>query len=87
MAVIDRYRSNADATGVTILAYAVWFFLGWFGAHRFITGHVFSGFVMLALNCLGWLTWWFGLGFILWGIVGLWWLVDALLIPGMVRGR
>lgn len=87
MAVIDRYRTNSDATGITILAYAVWFFLGMFGAHRFVTGHVFSGLMMLLLNGLGWLTFWFGLGFLLWGVLGLWWLVDALLIPGMVRGR
>jgi TM2 domain-containing membrane protein YozV len=85
MAVIDRYRSNADATGVTILVYVAWFFLGMLGVHRFITGHVGSGLLMLLLNGLGWLTFWFGLGFLIWGALGLWWLVDALLIPGMVR--
>ena len=81
-----RTSSNADATGTTILVYLVWFFFGLFGAHRFVAGHVGSGFAMLALNGLGWLTFWFGLGFILWGVLGIWWLVDALLIPGLVRG-
>jgi hypothetical protein len=31
------------------------------------------------------LTFWFGLGFLIWGFVGVWWLVDALLIPGWLR--
>ena len=87
MALIDRTSSNADATGMTIIVYAVWFFFGLLGVHRFVTGRVFSGLMMLLLNGLGWLTFWFGLGFLLWGLLGLWWLVDALLIPGMVRGR
>jgi len=52
-----------------------------------VTGHVGTGFLMLLLNGLGWLTFWFGLGFLIWGVLGLWWLVDALLIPGMVRSR
>lgn len=83
MAIIDR--TNADATGTTILVYVAWFFLGMFGVHRFLTGHVASGVGMLLLNGLGWLTFWFGLGFIIWGALGLCWLVDAFLIPGMVR--
>jgi TM2 domain-containing membrane protein YozV len=84
MAAIDRYRSNSDATGVTILVYVAWFFLGMFGVHRFVTGNVGSGFLMLVLHGLGWLTFWIG-GFLLIGVVFIWWLVDALLIPGMVR--
>jgi TM2 domain-containing membrane protein YozV len=83
----DRMTNNADATGTTILVYVAWFFLGLLGVHRFVTGNVGSGLAMLALNGLGWLTFWFGLGFLIWGVLGLWWLIDALLIPGMVRGR
>ena len=85
MAVIDRYRDPADATVATILVYVAWFFLGTVGVHRFVTGRVGSGVGMILLNGLGWLTFWFGLGFVLWGVLGLWWLVDALLIPGWLR--
>ena len=85
MAVIDRYRNEADATGMTIVVYVVWFFLGNLGIHRMITGRVGTGLMMLLLHGLGWLTFWFGLGFIIWGLVGVWWLIDALLIPGWLR--
>lgn len=86
MAVIDRYRDPADATGMTIVVYLIWFFLGNLGVHRMVTGRVGSGLLMLVLHGLGWLTFWFGLGFIIWGLVGVWWLIDALLIPGWLRG-
>ena len=85
MALIESSRDRADATAVTILVYLVWFFLGNLGVHRMVTGRVFTGLIMLLLHGLGWLTFGFGLGFIIWGIVGLWWLVDALLIPGWMR--
>lgn len=85
MAVIDRYRNEADATGMTIVVYLVWFFLGNLGVHRMVTGRVGSGMLMLLLHGLGWLTFWFGLGFLIWGFVGVWWLVDAFLIPGWLR--
>ena len=51
-----------------------------------LTGRVGTGLMMLGLHVLGRLTWWmFGLGFLIWGAVGVWWLIDALLIPGWLR--
>ena len=86
MALVDRYRSNTDATAVTLLVYVVWFFLGTFGAHRFVTGRIASGLAMLALFMLGWATvWLLGLGLIFLIPAGIWWLIDALLIPGWLR--
>ncbi len=84
---IDRYSSNDVGPPVasTAITYLVWFFLGNIGGHRFLTGRVGTGLMMLGLHVLGWLTWWFGLGFLIWGFVGAWWLVDALLIPGWLR--
>lgn len=86
---IDRYRSNEVGTPVvsTVVVYVVWFFLGTLGGHRFITGRVGTGALMLLMQGFGWLTWWFGLGFIVWGALALWWLIDALLIPGWVNER
>lgn len=51
------------------LAYLLWFFVGIFGAHRFYCGRVFSGLLWLFTG----------------GLAGIGWLVDAFLIPGMVR--
>ncbi len=85
MTAIDRNRPPGDAALGTVVVYVVWFFLGWLGAHRFVTGRISTGLLMLLLNGLGWLTFWFGLGFLIWGVLGLWWLADALLIPGWLR--
>jgi len=85
LAVIDRYRDPSNAVVATGVTYLVWFFLGMFGGHRFITGHVGSGLAMLLLHGVAWITVWIGVGFLLFGLLGLWWLIDALLIPGWLR--
>lgn len=85
---IDRYSPHEVGPPVasTAIAYLVWFFFGNIGGHRFLTGRVGTGLMMLGLHILGWLTWWlFGLGVLIWGAVGVWWLIDALLIPGWLR--
>ncbi len=68
-----------------VVAYLLWWFLGYFGAHRFYLGHIGSGVVMLILMlCSLFLTLIFiGIFGVL--IVGLWWVVDAFLIPGIVK--
>jgi TM2 domain-containing membrane protein YozV len=53
-------------------AWLLWLFLGFFGAHRFFLGRIGTGIAMLLL-C--WLT------------LGIWWIVDAFLIPGMLRAN
>ncbi|GAB4144944.1 MAG: TM2 domain-containing protein [Sphingomonadales bacterium] len=68
-----------------LLAYALWFFLGYFGVHRFYLGRWTSGLIMLALTALGSLTWFFLIGWLPLAIVGLWWLLDAILTYGMVE--
>ncbi|MFL5335381.1 MAG: NINE protein, partial [Geminicoccaceae bacterium] len=58
---------------------------GLFGVHRMYLGRVGSGIAMLLLHGLSWLTWYILIGFVGFGILGLWWLIDALLIPSMTR--
>ena len=77
-----RYDANKKSA---LLAYVLWFFLGFFGVHRLYLGRVGSGLAMLALHGLSWLTYWILIGWIGFGILGLWWLIDALLIPGITR--
>ncbi|WAT19017.1 TM2 domain-containing protein [Aurantiacibacter sp. MUD11] len=66
------YEAHRKSTGV---AYLLWFFLGFFGAHRFYIGRTGSGVAQL-LMCLSVI-----------GIIPLafWWLIDAFRIPDMVR--
>lgn len=77
-----RYDANKKSV---LAAYLIWFFLGLFGVHRMYLGRWTSGLLMLLLHGLSWITWWIAIGIVGFGILGLWWLVDALLIPGIVR--
>lgn len=69
----------------TAVAYLLWFFLGGFGAHRFYLGRVGSGAMQLALLLLGGLLSIVLVGFALLAALGIWWIVDAFLIPGIAR--
>ena len=77
-----RYDANKKSA---LLGYLLWFFLGLFGVHRMYLGRIGSGIAMLVLHGVSWLTWWIFIGWFGFGILGLWWLIDALLIPGMAR--
>lgn len=77
-----RFEANRSSV---LVAYIIWFFLGLFGLHRMYLGRWVSGLLMLALHGLSWLTWYIAIGVVGFALLGLWWLIDALLIPGMVR--
>lgn len=69
-----------------LIAYLLWLVLGWFGVHRFYAGRPLSGVLMLL---------WGGTFFVLTGtgrlspwesmIGGVWWIVDAVLLSGIIR--
>lgn len=68
-----------------VLAYLLWWFLGAFGAHRFYLGRTGSAIAMLLITLCS-----FVLVFILIGVfgfvaIGIWWLIDAFLIYGIVN--
>ena len=67
-----------------LAAYALWFFLPMLGVHRMYLGRVGSGIVMLLLTGIGMLTAPVLIGYIPLALAGLWWLIDALLIPGQI---
>jgi TM2 domain-containing membrane protein YozV len=86
----DRAYAQYDIEKKSLLvAYLLWFFLGYVGAHRFYLGKPLSGFVMLALSAvilvLTLIS--FGVLSFLWAVVGLWWIIDALLIPAIAANR
>lgn len=78
------YDANKKSTGV---AYLLWFFLGTLGGHRFYAGKTGSAVAILLLTIAGVLLSFFGVGLILLGVVGIWVLVDAFLIPGWIRNN
>lgn len=61
------------------IAYALWFFTGWFGGHRLYLGKFISGFLMMALFFMGSITYWILIGWLFWAIWGIWWLFDVYL--------
>lgn len=71
------FEANRKSAGA---AYLLWFFLGGFGAHRFYLNHIGSGIAQLLLLALGWIPLFIG-----WAVLAIWWLIDAFLIPDMIR--
>ncbi|MCX8282450.1 NINE protein [Phyllobacterium sp. 0TCS1.6C] len=82
MLIEQRVTNDAKSTGA---AYVIWFFLGTLGMHRFYLGRTGSGAIMLILFIIGAVTAVAGVGLIILGLLGLWALIDAFLIPGMVQ--
>ena len=77
-----RYDANKKSVGV---AYVLWFFFGYLGAHRFYLGKTGTGILMLLICLLS-----IPLSLVLIGavgfvIIGIWAIIDAFLIPGMAR--
>lgn len=65
-------------------AFALWFFLGTIGVHRFYL-HRSYAIPMLILGLLAWLGAPFLVGFFLLFPILAWWLVDLFLVAGWVR--
>lgn len=82
--ILIEQRVTNDSKNAGI-AYALWFFLWWAGAHRFYLGRTGSAIAMLVLSVVGIITAAIFVGVILLMVVGIWALVDAFLIPGIVR--
>ena len=66
------------------IAYALWFFLGPLGAHRFYLKASYA-VAMLVISILSFLLSVVGIGIIGFLVLGVWWLIDAFLIPGMLE--
>lgn len=71
LSLIEQRVANDGPS--TVVAYLFWFFLWWVSAHRFYLGRPGSAILQIASY------------FILIGFV--WVIVDAFLIPGMIREK
>jgi TM2 domain-containing membrane protein YozV len=76
------YDAQKKSVGV---AYLLWVFLGTLGAHRFYVGRIGTAIAQLLLTIVGVCTMFLGVGFFVAGCVGLWVLIDAFLLPGIIR--
>ncbi|MBW0157819.1 TM2 domain-containing protein [Sedimentimonas flavescens] len=75
----------ANEASSPFVAYLLWFFLGMLGAHRFYLGRWGSALLMLILFGIGSALSVILVGYLPLAVVGLWWLIDAFLIPGMIE--
>lgn len=81
---VARMRYDAASRSV-VAAYLLWFFLGYGGVHRMYLGRWVSGLIMLALFGVSLLLTLILIGYLGLGVIAIWWLLDALLIPGMTE--
>jgi TM2 domain-containing membrane protein YozV len=82
---VARLMQYDAARKSIVVAYLLWFFLGTFGVHRFYLGRIGSGVAMAVISVLSWITVVVAIGFVGLALIGIWWLVDALLIPGITE--
>ncbi|WP_207540184.1 TM2 domain-containing protein [Sabulicella rubraurantiaca] len=81
---LARMRFDANRKSL-VAAYVIWFLLGYGGVHRMYLGRWVSGVVMLGIFALSWVLTFVFIGYAGLGLIFLWWMLDALLIPGMAR--
>lgn len=82
--ILIEQRVGNDSRSA-LVAYLLLIFAGGLGIHRFYLGHTGSGVAMLVLLIVGVLTTPIVIGFVLLLALGIWWIVDLFLIPGMVN--
>jgi len=82
MLVEQRLTNEKKSSGV---AYLLWFFLGGFAAHRFYLGAVGTAVAQIALLWGGLLLSAVLIGIPMLMAFGIWWVIDAFLIGGLVE--
>ena len=77
-------KMNMEGKNI-IVAYLLWWFLGWAGVHRFYLGRVKSGIAQLLLVLIGGATWIILIGYLFIMAWFIWWLLDAFFTYKMVE--
>ncbi len=76
------YEANKKST---LIAYLLWFFLGFLGGHRFYMQKTGSGAVQLIMFLVGMILSVVLVGFLILLPLVIWVIVDAFLIPGWIN--
>ena len=64
-----------------IVSLLLWFFLGYgIGGHNYYLGRIGIGIFQLILFIISWITLIFGIGLIIFAILGIWWLIDLIYV-------
>ena len=64
-----------------IVSLLLWIFLGYgIGGHNFYLGRIGIGIFQLVLFIISWITLILGIGFIIFGILFIWWLIDLIYV-------
>ena len=82
MRALLHYQANAKSAGI---AYAFWFFLGMWGAHRFYCGKVGSAVAQLLITIISIPLCFVLIGFFPLCANAIWVLIDVFLISGWIR--
>jgi len=77
-------KVNMDGKNM-IVAYLLWWFLGWAGVHRFYLGRVKTGLTQLLLFIVGFVTAVFVVGYAFVVVWAVWWMLDAYFTYRMVE--
>lgn len=88
MSDVSRNMMMYDAQKKSlVVAFLLWFFLGYLGAHRFYAGKTLTAIVQLVLSLIGAALSVAGIGFVVLGVVGIWLFIDIFLLPGLIRNH
>lgn len=82
----QKVSVNIHLQGKNVLiAYLLWWFLGWAGAHRLYLGRIKTGLTQLLLVVIGTITIYFIFGYVLIATWLVWWLLDIYFTYKMVQ--
>ena len=80
-----EYNDNKLRVRHAYYSYVLWFFVGIFGAHRFYLEEKGTAKAMLIITLISFPLMAVGIGFVTICVTAIWALVDAFLIPGMIK--
>jgi TM2 domain-containing membrane protein YozV len=75
---------NSDGKNM-VLAYVLWWFLGFFGIHRFYLGRIGTGVTQLVLLIVGLVLSIVVIGYLFLLVLLVWWLLDAYFVYALVK--